>query len=59
MPTLEEMLGIEEALRLECLRLSVQMVQAPGSRWDANTIVTSARNMEAFVKGAQEEKQTS
>ena len=56
MPTLEEMLGAEEALRLECLRLSVQMVQAPGSRWDANTLVAAAKNMEAFVKGLQKDK---
>jgi hypothetical protein len=59
MPALQEMLGIDAALRLECLRLSVQMVQAPGSRWDANTMITAARNMEAFVKGPQEGTQSS
>lgn len=50
MAKIEERLADEESLRLECVRLSVAMVQAPNVRGDSDAVIGAAAAIEKFIK---------
>jgi hypothetical protein len=58
MPTLDERLGtdldVDQALRVECLRLSVGSVTGGGPtvRWNTESIVDAAKAFERYIKGS-------